>query len=91
VAGFVGITGKTCDWETAAELVRTSAIPVILAGGLDPDNVAEAVRRTRPAGVDSCTGTNARDPAGRPVRFRKDMARVRRFVESARSALDDLN
>ncbi|MFP4306510.1 MAG: phosphoribosylanthranilate isomerase [Desulfococcaceae bacterium] len=85
VCGFVGITGRTCDWDVAAELVRTSGIPVILAGGLGPDNVAEAVRQTRPAGVDSCTLTNAVGRDRRPVRFQKDLDRVRRFVEAARS------
>jgi phosphoribosylanthranilate isomerase len=85
VCGFVGITGRTCDWDVAAELVRTSGIPVILAGGLGPDNVAESIRQTRPAGVDSCTLTNAVGRDRRPVRFQKDLERVRRFVEAARS------
>ena len=84
--GFVGITGRVCDWDVAAELVRTSGIPVILAGGLGPDNVAEAIRRTRPAGVDSCTLTNAMGRDRRPIRFRKDPDRVRRFAAAARSA-----
>lgn len=86
VCGFVGITGRVCDWDVAAELVRTSGIPVILAGGLGPGNVAEAIRRTRPAGVDSCTLTNAAGRDRRPIRFRKDPERVRRFVEAARPA-----
>lgn len=85
VCGFVGITGRTCDWDVAAELVRLSRIPVVLAGGLGPENVAEAIRRTRPAGVDSCTLTNAVGRDRRPVRFQKDLDRVRRFVETARS------
>ena len=86
VSGFVGITGRTCDWEIAGALVQTSPIPVILAGGLSPENVREAVLATRPAGVDSCTGTNATDALGNPVRFRKDMARVRRFIREAHRA-----
>ncbi len=84
VEGFAGITGKLCDWALAAALVRQSGIPVILAGGLGPDNVMEAIRSVKPAGVDSCTGTNARDTSGVPVRFRKDMARVKIFVAKAR-------
>jgi phosphoribosylanthranilate isomerase len=59
VAGFVGITGEVCDWDLAARLVAESPIPVILAGGLGPDNVCEAIRRVQPAGVDSCTRSNA--------------------------------
>lgn len=86
VSGFVGITGKTCDWDVATELVRTSRIPVILAGGLGPENVAQAIRHTRPAGVDSCSNTNAVGPDERTIRFRKDREKVRRFVAEARAA-----
>jgi phosphoribosylanthranilate isomerase len=88
VEGFVGITGRTCNWDAAALLVENSGIPVILAGGLDPGNVAAAVRHVRPAGVDSCTGTNAVDGGGRPIRFKKDLQRVRRFVAEARAAAE---
>lgn len=86
VDGFVGITGRTCDWGIAAELVRTSPIPVILAGGLSPENVYEGATCVEPAGVDSCTLTNAVDPVGRPIRFRKDAEKVRRFIAEARRA-----
>jgi phosphoribosylanthranilate isomerase len=86
VEGFVGITGETCHWETARDLVGFSETPVILAGGLSPENVAAAVRFVSPAGVDSCTRTNRLDAAGHPIRFQKDMARVRRFVEEAADA-----
>ncbi|MFH1982999.1 MAG: hypothetical protein ABIL58_14250 [Pseudomonadota bacterium] len=88
VAGFVGITGATCDWDTAARLVALFNVPVILAGGLGPDNVAAAVRATRPAGVDSCTHTNATATDGAPIRFRKNMDAVARFVTAARAAAD---
>jgi phosphoribosylanthranilate isomerase len=84
VSGFVGITGKTCDWELGAELVRTSHIPVILAGGLSPENVSEGIRRVGPAGVDSCTGTNLWDESGNPIRFKKDIEKVRRFIRAVR-------
>jgi len=84
VQGFVGITGKTCDWDTARQLVASSRIPVILAGGISPANVAEAIARVGPAGVDSCTLTNAIDEDGRPVRFRKDLRKVRQLVDVVR-------
>ena len=90
VEGFVGITGKTCHWETARRLVATAAIPVILAGGLSPENVYDAVQCVAPAGVDSCTCTNRLDPSGKPVRFQKDLIRVRRFVTEARRAANTL-
>ena len=86
VTGFVGITGATCDWELAAWLVQISPLPVILAGGLGPENVAAAITRTLPAGVDSCNRTNALDPQGLPIRFRKDLNRVQRLVEEVRRA-----
>jgi phosphoribosylanthranilate isomerase len=84
--GFVGITGKICDWSMAAKLVEISGIPVVLAGGLSPENVSDAVFRVRPAGVDSCTNTNAIDPKGNPIRFKKDPDKVKRLIETVRKA-----
>jgi phosphoribosylanthranilate isomerase len=86
VSGFIGITGVTCNWSLAKELVAASKIPVILAGGITPDNVAEGIQQVHPAGVDSCTGTNACDHQGRPIRFKKDMNKVKRLVAAARQA-----
>ncbi len=86
VAGFVGITGQTCNWDVAARLVESSEIPVILAGGVSPDNVLDGIRQVRPAGVDSCTLTNARDGSGRPIRFKKDTQRVKRMIDAVRKA-----
>jgi len=86
VQGFVGITGQTCNWDTAAELVASSRIPVILAGGVSPANVADGIRQIRPAGVDSCTLTNAQDEDGRPIRFKKDPDKVRQLIEAVRQA-----
>ena len=84
VNGFIGITGQTCDWLMARKLVDAARIPVILAGGISPDNVVEGMRQVRPAGVDSCTGTNARDNDGHPIRFKKDPARVKHLVDAVR-------
>jgi len=86
VAGFVGITGQTCSWQQARQLVSDCRLPVILAGGLDPGNVGEAICAVKPAGVDSCTGTNARSGGGEPIRFKKDLKRVATFVDAARTA-----
>ncbi len=85
-AGFVGITGKTCDWDVARELVEKSRIPVILAGGVSPENARESVLKVRPAGIDSCTCTNQTDGSGVPVRFKKDMEKVRLLIEAVRKA-----
>jgi phosphoribosylanthranilate isomerase len=70
----------------AAGLVQASRIPVILAGGLTPDNVFDGLARVKPAGVDSCTGTNAVDAGGQAIRFKKDLEKVGRFVARARQA-----
>ncbi|GAB6267993.1 MAG: hypothetical protein PHV90_06755 [Smithella sp.] len=86
VAGYVGITGEICDWNIAGAIIKASPIPVILAGGISGENVFEAITTLKPAGVDSCTKTNAVDKQGRPVRFKKDMKKVRELVEEARRA-----
>lgn len=86
VKGFVGITGKTCNWDMAAQLVQSSHIPVILAGGITPDNVFEGIMQVMPAGVDSCTGTNVLDSKGRSIRFKKDLEKVKHMVDETRRA-----
>jgi phosphoribosylanthranilate isomerase len=86
VPGFVGITGRTSDWKIASELIAQSTIPVILAGGLGPTNVFDAIKKVRPFGVDSCTRTNALAADGKPIRFKKDPEKVRQFVSAARKA-----
>jgi len=86
VKGFVGITGKTCDWDIAGELVKSCKIPVILAGGITPDNVFDGLMKVQPAGVDSCTGTNALDSKGQSIRFKKDVDKVKHMVDEVRRA-----
>ncbi len=65
VAGVRGGSGASFDWDLVAR--RRSGIPAILAGGLTPDNVAEAIATARPAAVDVASGTEAapgiKDPA----------------------------
>ena len=79
VAGRRGGTGVAFDWRLAAQAARHSRI--ILAGGLRPENVAEAIRLVRPYGVDTSSGVES-EPG------RKDSAKVRAFVEAARAALE---
>ncbi len=90
VEGFIGITGRTCDRRIAKELVIRSRIPVILAGGLSPENVYEALLDVCPAGADSCTLTNSLDREGKPIRFKKDFAKVKVFVREARRAAENM-
>ncbi|MGO9570918.1 MAG: phosphoribosylanthranilate isomerase [Desulfomonilaceae bacterium] len=54
--GRKGATGLTHDWSISARIVKMVSVPVILAGGLNPDNVAEVIRKVQPHGVDAHTG-----------------------------------
>jgi len=57
----LGGTGRTHDWNLSRQVVDSSPVPVFLAGGLTPDNVAEAVTRVRPFGIDVCSGVRSDD------------------------------
>lgn len=82
-SGASGATGRTHDWAVSAALVRASLRPVILAGGLTPGNVAEAIRMVRPAAVDAHTGLETADGF-------KDKKLVQAFVCAARTGFDSL-
>ena len=86
VEGFVGITGKLADLERAKVIVLQSSVPVLLAGGLSPENVFDTVTEVLPAGADSCTHTNQVDPSGKAIRFKKDFRKVEKFVKEIRRA-----
>lgn len=91
VPGFVGITGKLCDLCGAKFLVDKSKIPVILAGGLSPENVFDAAVKVMPYGLDSCSNTNMNDESGKSVRFKKDPMKVKKFIEEIKRAEKHLN
>ena len=76
----LGGTGHTTDWDLVAPLARKR--PLILAGGLTPSNVAEAIRRVQPWGVDVASGVEL---DGNPRR--KDKSKLASFVASARSTV----
>lgn len=71
-----GGTGEKVDWDLAAEV--SASVPVVLAGGLDPENVAEAIALVRPLGVDVSSGVE--------IEGRKSSERIRAFVSNARAA-----
>jgi phosphoribosylanthranilate isomerase len=81
--GASGATGKLHDWRVSRRLVELATKPVILAGGLTPENVREAIKFVAPAGVDAHTGVE--DAAGY-----KDPAKVRRFEAEARAGFEFL-
>lgn len=82
IAG-IGAAGRTHDWSIDAEIVRSVPCPVVLAGGLDAENVKDAIEAVRPWGVDSFTRTSDRLPDGGS---RKNIEKVRAFVQAAREA-----
>jgi len=86
VEGFVGITGKVADLERAKSVVLQSSVPVLLAGGLSPENVFDTAIEVLPAGADSCTHTNQVDGSGKTIRFKKDFMKVEKFVKEIRRA-----
>jgi phosphoribosylanthranilate isomerase len=76
VTGLYGGSGVTADWQAAAQLAKQ--VPILLAGGLKPENVAEAVRQVRPWGVDTASGveTNPRE---------KNSGKIKAFIQAVRS------
>jgi phosphoribosylanthranilate isomerase len=78
--GAYGGTGKRIDWDLAAEIVQRSDRPVMLAGGLTPENVADAIRRVRPYAVDVSSGIEGNTPGI------KDVQKLRDFVAAVREA-----
>lgn len=74
----LGGTGRVHDWEISAAFVALSPKPVFLAGGLRPDNVAEAIKKVRPFGVDVCSGVRSGGNL--------DVQKLVGFISAARAA-----
>lgn len=75
----IGALGVTHSWEIDRKIVESVRIPVIIAGGLGPDNVLDAIRVVQPAGVDSKTKTDKDDGS-----HTKDLQKISRFVARAK-------
>ena len=71
----LGGTGRTHDWRISRKIVETVRVPVFLAGGLTPENVAKAIREVRPFGLDVCSGlrTNGILDEGKARKFFKNI------------------
>lgn len=76
--GVAGGTGETFDWQLAVR-AKSLGKPVILSGGLNPDNVAEAVRTVQPFAVDVSSGVEQRPG-------KKDLTKVKEFIDNVRKA-----
>lgn len=76
----LGGTGRRHDWRVSRRIREAAAVPVILAGGLRPDNVAEAIATVRPFAVDVCTGVRTDG--------RLDSAKLAAFCAAVRTASD---
>ena len=74
-----GGTGKTHDWSISKKIRDTVSTPVILAGGLNPENVAEAVKTVEPYAVDVNSGVSNEDGT-------KDIEKVKAFIAAAKKA-----
>jgi phosphoribosylanthranilate isomerase len=75
--GRHGATGKTHDWSISRQIVAQVRVPVILAGGLTPDNVASAIRAVQPWSVDVHTGVERGDGTRDPVALRAFIAQAK--------------
>lgn len=73
----LGGTGRCHDWSISRSIVEAVSIPVFLAGGLKPENVAEAIAAVRPYGVDVCSGVRTND--------RLDEEKLAAFFRAVRS------
>ena len=78
--GEVGGTGKTHDWNISREIISQYSKPVILAGGLNPTNVQQAIKEVQPFGVDTNSGTKSDDGF-------KDYRKLHEFIKLAKQNL----
>ena len=71
----IGGTGKTHDWNISKKIVEQTDVPVVLAGGLNPENIEKAVKKVMPFGIDANSGLEHKDGS-------KDLEKVRKFAKA---------
>lgn len=76
----IGAAGVTHDWSIDKRIKESVSIPVVIAGGLGPENVEEAMNIVHPDGVDSLTRTSVKENG---ILVRKDIEKVREFCRKA--------
>lgn len=82
--GYTGGTGITNDWKLCAQIIKKSKKPVYLAGGLNIENLNDAMKQTDPAGVDVSTGVSEFGETY-PKKDRKNKEKIKKFIEIAKS------
>jgi len=75
--GQIGGTGRTHDWKVSQRIVSTLSLPVILAGGLNPENIVEAIKTVHPYAVDVNSGVTNKDGS-------KDHEKLQLFIQRAK-------
>ena len=75
IGDMIGGTGKTHDWGISKKIVEQAKVPVILAGGLNPENIEEAVKKVKPSGIDANSGLENKDGS-------KDFEKIRQFAKA---------
>jgi phosphoribosylanthranilate isomerase len=82
--GVFGGSGEKADWSICTQYARQKGLPpLVLAGGLNPSNVAEAIKQVRPAAVDTASGVESGSG-------RKNLLAVKAFIDAARNAFGNI-
>lgn len=83
VGGYVGGTGSTNDWELCKNLIDAADKPVFIAGGLTPENVEGAIKKTSPQGTDVSTGVSTYSEKYLR-KDRKDENKIKKFIDTSK-------
>ena len=79
-----GGTGRVNDWDLARKLVAATPVPTFLAGGINPENIRQAIETVHPCGIDLCSGVEI-------TTGKKDPEKLRRLIKAAHGAISESN